>query len=106
MGLREPDKIAMAWAEITRAQYQRDKLEYASDLRDAEWALIAPLMPEWKRLERPDVRICAASLSRPHDRAGLFLPLYPRGTMESHESYRGYPKFRVFGVMLGEGEAS
>ncbi|NHO34465.1 IS5/IS1182 family transposase, partial [Acetobacter sp. LMG 1636] len=31
----------MAWTEITRAQYQRDDLEYASDLRDAEWALIA-----------------------------------------------------------------
>jgi len=28
-------------------------LEYASDLRDAEWALIAPLMPEKKRLGRP-----------------------------------------------------
>lgn len=31
----------------------RDDLEYASDLRDAEWALIAPLMPERKRLGRP-----------------------------------------------------
>ncbi|WP_042711004.1 transposase, partial [Komagataeibacter europaeus] len=43
----------MAWTEITRAQYRRDDLEYASDLRDAEWALIAPLMPEKKRLGRP-----------------------------------------------------
>ncbi|PYD78072.1 IS5 family transposase [Komagataeibacter sucrofermentans] len=43
----------MAWTEITRAQYRRDDLEYASDLRDAEWALIAPLMPERKRLGRP-----------------------------------------------------
>lgn len=25
----------MAWTEITRAQYRRDDLEYASDLRDA-----------------------------------------------------------------------
>ena len=30
----------MAWTEITRAQYRRDDLEYASDLHDAEWALI------------------------------------------------------------------
>ena len=52
MGLREPDEIRMAWTEITRAQYQRDDLEYASDLRDAEWALIAPLIPERKRLGR------------------------------------------------------
>jgi transposase len=51
--LREPDEIKMAWTEITRAQYRRDDLEYASDLRDAEWALIAPLMPERKRLGRP-----------------------------------------------------
>ncbi|QBL94379.1 IS5 family transposase ISGdi3 [Komagataeibacter saccharivorans] len=42
----------MVWTEITRAQYQRDDLEYASDLRDAEWALVAPLMPEKKRLGR------------------------------------------------------
>ncbi|GCE90539.1 hypothetical protein MSKU15_2140 [Komagataeibacter diospyri] len=53
MGLREPDEIRMFWTEITRAQYQRDDLEYASDLRDAEWALIAPLMPERKRSGRP-----------------------------------------------------
>lgn len=52
MGLRQPDEIMMAWTEITRAQYRRDDLEYASDLRDAEWKLIAPLMPERKRLGR------------------------------------------------------
>ena len=61
MGLREPDEIRMAWTEITRAQYQRDDLEYASDLRDAEWALIASLLPEKKRLTDHDVRICAGS---------------------------------------------
>lgn len=53
MGLRQPDEITMTWTEITRAQYRRDDLEYASDLRDREWALIAPLMPERKRLGRP-----------------------------------------------------
>jgi transposase len=35
----------MAWTEITRPRYQRDKLRYASDTTDAEWALIAPEMP-------------------------------------------------------------
>ncbi|GBR48345.1 transposase [Neokomagataea tanensis NBRC 106556] len=53
MGLRQPDEIMMAWTEITRAQYRRDDLDYASDLRDAEWNLIAPLMPERNRLGRP-----------------------------------------------------
>jgi hypothetical protein len=52
MGLREPDEIKIARTAITRAQYRRDDLEYASDLRDAEWTLIAPLMPERKRLGR------------------------------------------------------
>ena len=33
------------WTEITRPQYQRDGLRYASDTTAAEWAVIAPLMP-------------------------------------------------------------
>ena len=43
----------MAWTEITRRQYRRDDLTYASDLRDREWALLAPLMPPQKRYGRP-----------------------------------------------------
>lgn len=43
----------MSWTETTRAQYRRDGLRYASDTTDAEWALIAPLMPERRRLGRP-----------------------------------------------------
>jgi transposase len=35
----------VAWTEITRAQYRREGLRYASDLTDAEWALIEPLLP-------------------------------------------------------------
>ncbi|GBR26018.1 transposase [Komagataeibacter nataicola NRIC 0616] len=49
MDLRDPDEIRMVWTELTRAQYQKDDLEYAGDLRDAEWAL----RPEKKRLGRP-----------------------------------------------------
>lgn len=43
----------MAWTEITRRQYRRDDLAYASDLRDREWALLVPLMPPRKRYGRP-----------------------------------------------------
>lgn len=43
----------MAWTEITRLQYRREGLRYASDLTDAEWALLAPLMPGSSRLGRP-----------------------------------------------------
>ena len=41
------------WTEITRRKYEREGQRYASDLTDAEWALIAPHMPAVKRLGRP-----------------------------------------------------
>jgi transposase len=41
------------WTEITRRKYEREGLRYASDLTDAEWALIEPHMPAAKRLGRP-----------------------------------------------------
>ena len=43
----------MAWTEITRRQYRRDGLRYASDLTDAEWAVIEPYLPPAKPLGRP-----------------------------------------------------
>src|ERR1700758_5116477 len=41
------------WTEITRRKYAREGQRYASDLTDAEWALIEPHMPAIKRLGRP-----------------------------------------------------
>jgi putative transposase len=43
----------MSWTEITRAQYRRDGLRYASDMTDAEWKLMEPLMPASSRRGRP-----------------------------------------------------
>jgi putative transposase len=43
----------MSWTEITREQYRRDGLRYASDMTDAEWNLIEPLMPGRCRRGRP-----------------------------------------------------
>jgi putative transposase len=43
----------MSWTEITREQYQRDGLRYASDTTDAEWKFIEPLMPAPCRRGRP-----------------------------------------------------
>lgn len=43
----------MAWTEITRAEYQRCGLRYASDMTDAEWRLIVRQMPRRQRLGRP-----------------------------------------------------
>ena len=43
----------MAWTEITRQHYLREGLRYASDTTNDEWALLAPFMPEPRRLGRP-----------------------------------------------------
>jgi transposase len=41
------------WTEITRPQYERTALRYASDVTDREWAVILPLLPPAKPLGRP-----------------------------------------------------
>jgi transposase len=41
------------WTEITRQKYVREGQRYASNLSDAEWALIEPHMPAAKPLGRP-----------------------------------------------------
>ena len=37
------------WTDENRGFYERKGLRYPSDLRDEEWALIAPLIPPAKR---------------------------------------------------------
>ena len=41
------------WTEITRRKYERDGRRYASDVTDAEWALIEPYMAATEPLGRP-----------------------------------------------------
>ena len=43
----------MSWTEITREQYRRDGLRYASDTTDEEWKVLAELMPKPRRVGRP-----------------------------------------------------
>ena len=43
----------MPWTEITREQYRRDGLRYASDMTEAEWRLIRPFLPRAHRRGRP-----------------------------------------------------
>jgi putative transposase len=55
----------MSWTEITRAQYRRDELRYASDMRDEEWKEIEPFMPAPSRRGRPrkvDLRVIVDSI--------------------------------------------
>ena len=42
------------WTNENRGRYDRGKLRYPSDLTDAEWALVAPLIPAAKRGEQAD----------------------------------------------------
>ena len=37
------------WTKENRAQYDRSNLRYPSDVTDAEWLLIVPLIPPGKR---------------------------------------------------------
>src|SRR5215210_5273921 len=41
------------WTPATRRQHSRDGLRYETDLTDAEWALIEPLMPKPLARGRP-----------------------------------------------------
>jgi putative transposase len=43
----------MAWTEITRAQYRRDHLRYASDMSDAEWLILSFFLPAPCHVGRP-----------------------------------------------------
>lgn len=43
----------MSWTEITREQYRRDDLRYASDMRDAEWLLLSFFLGAPHHLGRP-----------------------------------------------------
>ena len=55
----------MSWTEITRPQYRRDGLRYASDLTEQEWVVLAPFMPGRCYLGRPrevDLRAVANAI--------------------------------------------
>jgi transposase len=41
------------WTVTTRAQHRRDGLRFPSDLTDAEWAVLAPLLPPRSPVGRP-----------------------------------------------------
>jgi putative transposase len=43
----------MSWTEITRPQHGRDELRFASDLREAEWLMLWPLLDRPCHLGRP-----------------------------------------------------
>jgi putative transposase len=46
-------EVTMVWTEITREQYRRDHLRYASDTSDAEWLILSFLLPAPCHVGRP-----------------------------------------------------
>jgi len=76
------------WTSDNRARYDRSKLRYPSDLTDAEWALIGPLIPPAKRggnkrtvVERDIVNGLMYILSTGCQWAALPKDLPPRSTV-------------------------
>jgi putative transposase len=47
------EENTMSWTEITRKQYRRDRLRYASDTTTAEWVLLSFFLPAPCRVGRP-----------------------------------------------------
>ncbi len=43
----------MTWTNIARAEHNRDRLRFPSDLTDREWALVAPMIPASRPGGRP-----------------------------------------------------
>src|SRR5438105_11147211 len=100
------------WTEITRRKYEREGQRYASDVTDAEWALIEPHMPAAKPLGRPreielravflyradrlSVADATKGLSSVHDSARLFLRLARQWPVCEHQ-------FRVAGASARSG---
>src|SRR5437660_12903085 len=50
-----PRRQTMVWTKITREQYRRDGLRYASDTTAMEWIVLKPLLPERSRTGRPPI---------------------------------------------------
>ena len=76
------------WTPTTRRQYSRDGLRYETDLTDAEWALIEPLLPEPHARGRPAALVLARDpqrhllrAARRHSRATLPSDLPPKSTV-------------------------
>ena len=79
------------WTNENRARYDRSKLRYPSDLTDAEWAVIGPLIPAAKRggnkrtvVEREVVNGLMYILSTGCQWAAIPKDLPPRSTVNDY----------------------
>ena len=88
------------WTPTTRRQHSRAGLRYETDLTDAEWAVIAPLMPEPAPCGRPPVWTTREILNAIFYvlRGGISWRLLPTDLPPKSTVFRWFALWRDMGV--------
>ena len=88
------------WTPTTRAQHSRVGLRYGSDLTDAEWAVLEPLLPPLSRTGRPPswpMREIVAAIFYVL-RGGVPWRMLPQGLPPYRTVYGWFARWRDAGV--------
>ena len=90
------------WTPTTRRQHSRAGLRYETDLTDAEWALIAPLMPEPASCGRPPIWTKREVLNAIFYvlRGGIAWRLIPKDLPPRSTAYDYFARWRDEGLFL------
>jgi transposase len=88
------------WTPATRRQHSRSGLRYETDLTDAEWALLAPLMPKPLARGRPRAWSWREILNAIFYvlRGGIAWRLLPRDRPPRTTVYRWFSRWRDTGL--------
>ena len=93
------------WTEAQRRIYRRDGEGYPSDLRDAEWARLTPLIPEALPSDRPRKTEMRAAINAILYllRTGCPWRYLPRDSFQPRSTvYNIFRKFQRDGVLGGD----
>ena len=88
------------WNPITRRQHSRMGLRYETDLTDAEWAVIGPLMPESASRGRPPICTMREVLNAIFYvlRGGIAWRLIPKDLPPHSPAYGYFSRWREAGL--------
>jgi putative transposase len=88
------------WTPATRRQHSRAGLRYETDLTDAEWAVIAPLMPEPAACGRPATWTTRAILNAIFYvlRGGIAWRLIPKDLPPKSTAFGSFSRWRDEGL--------
>ncbi len=88
------------WTPATRRQHSRDGLRYETDLTDAEWVVIKPLMPEPRQRGRPRAWPLREIVNAIFDvlRGGIAWRLIPKDLPPRTTVYRWFAQWRDTGL--------